>query len=108
MTIDILAIIGVIIANAEAWLPTVTTIISFAVCLFWGVAKVKSAAKEMKSDTTIKEIREEQATLRGEVENSIATEQEMIRFMKRVLDDNHKIMRTPTNNDDDNDETNSI
>ena len=108
MVIDILAILGVIFANVEAWLPTFTTIISFAVCLFWGVAKVKNAANEMKSDTTIKEIREEQATLRGELENSIATEKEMIQFMKRVLDDNHKIMRTPTNNDNGNDENNSI
>lgn len=108
MVIDILAILGVIFANVEAWLPTATTIISFAVCLFWGIAKVKAAANEMKNDTTIKEIRDEQATLRGEVENSIATEKEMIQFMKRVLDDNHKIMRTPTNNDNGNDENNAI
>ena len=107
MVIDIVAILGVIAANVEAWLPTVTTIISFAVCLFWGVAKVKNAANEMKNDTTIKEIKEEQSTLRGEVENSLATEKEMIRLIKRVLDENHKIMRGPSN-EDDADDNNSI
>lgn len=95
MAIDILAIIGVIAANVEAWLPTVTTIMSAAVCLFWGAAKVKSAAKELKSDTTIKEMRDEQANLRGEVENSIATEKEMIRLMKIIIDENHHIKRGP-------------
>ena len=86
MGIDIIAIITAVVANVEAWLPMATAVISTIICLFVGIAKVKRACSDIRSDTTIREIKEGQ-------QNEEATNKEMIRLMKMYLDETHKIRR---------------
>lgn len=86
MGIDIIEIIKSITANAQSWLPTVTAIVSFIICLFVSIAKVKRACGDIRSDTTIREIKEGQ-------QNEEASNKEMIRLMKMYMDETHKIRR---------------
>lgn len=86
MSINLTEIINVCVANIEAWLPTVTAVVSALICCIWGVARLKKAANDLKSDKTIKEMREE-------IMNDHNENKEVHRLIQRYLDENHKIKR---------------
>ena len=88
MQINLTEFMNVLVENVNAWLPTVTSVLSIIICLVVGAAKIKKAANDLKSDKTIKELEEQ-------VINDIAENKETKRLIKKYLDENHKIMRGP-------------
>lgn len=78
MSINITEFINACVNNIEAWLPTVTAVVSALVCCIWGVARLKKAANDLKSDKTI-------AELRAEVENDLAENKETRKLERRII-----------------------
>lgn len=78
MDINITEIINTITSNVNAWLPTATSILSTVIVIFIGIARVKRACNDIKSDKTINE-------LRNEVRDEIAAEKESRRVNKRLI-----------------------
>lgn len=78
MEFNITEFITMCVNNVEAWLPTVTAVVSALVCCIWGVARIKKAANDLKSDKTI-------AELRAEVENDIAENKETRKLERRII-----------------------
>lgn len=84
MSINITEFINMCVANIEAWLPTVTAVVSALICCIWGVARLKKAANDLKSDKTITE-------LRAEVEADIAENKETRKLERRILNKLYKM-----------------
>lgn len=100
--VNITEIINTLANSYDAWLPTVISVGSIVATVFIGFARIKRACNDIRSDKTIGEMRDEMAQLRGEQQNQSATEKEMIRVVKRYLDETHKIRRnTNDENEDD-------
>lgn len=78
MEFNITEFINMCVNNVEAWLPTVTAVVSALVCCIWGVARIKKAANDLKSDKTI-------AELRAEVENDIAENKETRKLDRKII-----------------------
>ena len=72
--------------NVNAWLPTVTSIISIIICVVVGMAKLKAAAKDLKSNDVFEK-------LLAEIEADRSENRENKRLLRRYIDENHKIMR---------------
>lgn len=103
MSINITELITTFMSNLQQWLPTITTIASFLFCIIYGVGRVKRAANDLKSDKTVREIRDEQSATREEMVNIRTQEKEILRLVRRALDENHKIKRGTVNEADDDD-----
>lgn len=84
MSINITEFINACVNNIEAWLPTVTAVVSALVCCIWGVARLKKAANDLKSDKTI-------AELRAEVEQDITENKETRKLERRILNKLYKM-----------------
>lgn len=84
MSINITEFINMCVANIEAWLPTVTAVVSALICCIWGVARLKKAANDLKSDKTI-------AELRAEVEKDIAENKETRKTDRRIINKLYKM-----------------
>lgn len=78
MQFNITEFITMCVNNVEAWLPTATSVVSALICCIWGVARVKKAANDLKSDKTI-------AELKAEVENDIAENKETRKLDRRII-----------------------
>lgn len=78
MQLNITEIMTILANNVNAWLPTITSILSVAICIVVGMAKIKRAANDLKSDKTI-------AELRAEVENDIAENKETRKLERRII-----------------------
>lgn len=78
MQINITEIYNTVMSNVNAWLPTATSILSTAIVIFIGIARVKRACNDIKSDKTLNE-------LRNEVKEEIAAEKESRRVNKRLI-----------------------
>lgn len=92
MSINITEIINTCVNNIEAWLPTVTAVVSALVCCIWGVARLKKAANDLKSDKTITE-------LRAEVEQDIAENKETRKLERRILNKLYKMYEIGESNE---------
>ena len=86
MQINLTEMINVVVENVNAWLPTVTSVLSMIICLIWGVAKIKKASNDLKSDETIK-------NLESQMINEITESKEVRKLIKKYMDENHRIMR---------------
>lgn len=78
MQFNITEFITMCVNNVEAWLPTMTAVASALICCIWGVARIKKAANDFKSDKTI-------AELKAEVENDIAENKETRKLDRRII-----------------------
>lgn len=78
MSINITEIYNTIVSNVNAWLPTATSILSTVIVIFIGIARVKRACNDIKSDKTINE-------LKNEVREEIAAEKESRKVNRRLI-----------------------
>ena len=78
MSINITEIYNTVMSNVNAWLPTATSILSTVIVIFIGIARVKRACNDIKSDKTINE-------LRNEVREEIAAEKESRKVNRRLI-----------------------
>lgn len=78
MSINITEFINTVMNNVNAWLPTATSIISTALVIFIGIARVKRACNDIKSDKTLNE-------LRNEVREEITAEKESRKVNRRLI-----------------------
>lgn len=78
MSINITEIYNTVMSNVNAWLPTATSILSTAIVIFIGIARVRRACNDIKSDKTLNE-------LRNEVREEIAAERESRKVNRRLI-----------------------
>lgn len=83
MSINITEIYNTVMSNVNAWLPTATSILSTVIVIFIGIARVRRACNDIKSDKTINE-------LRNEVREEIAAEKESRKVNRRLI---NKLMK---------------
>lgn len=78
MSINITEIYNTVVSNVNAWLPTATSILSTAIVIFIGIARVRRACNDIKSDKTLNE-------LRDEVKQEIAANKETQKVNRRLI-----------------------
>lgn len=86
MNINITEIYNTVMSNVNAWLPTATSILSTAIVIFIGIARVKRACNDIKSDKTLNE-------LRDEVRKEISANKETQRVNRRLINKLMKIAK---------------
>lgn len=69
---------NVISDNINAWMPTLLSILSFIIFVIVGIARIKKAANDLKSDKTI-------AELRQEVRNDIAESKQLRKMDRKII-----------------------
>lgn len=87
MQINLTEIYNTVVSNINAWLPTVTSVLSTVIVIFIGIARVKRACNDIKSDKTLNE-------LRDEVKQEIATNKEAQRINRRLINKLLKLTKT--------------
>ena len=68
----------VISENINNWMPTLMSILSFIIFVIIGLARIKKAANDLKSDKTI-------AELKAEVENDIAESKQLRKMDRKII-----------------------
>lgn len=84
----------IISENINAWMPTLMSILSVIIFIFVGLAKIKKAANDLKSDQTI-------AELKAEVENDIAENKQTRKIDQRIINKLLKIYDLGINDEED-------
>lgn len=90
MQINLTELMNVIGENVNAWLPTVTSIISIIVCVVVGMARLKAATKELKNNDTFVE-------LLAELQADRSERKAQSKLLKKYINETRKVM---TRNDD--------
>lgn len=84
----------IVTENINAWMPTLMSILSVIIFIIVGLARIKKAANDLKSDKTI-------AELKAEVENDIAENKQTRKMDQKIINKLLKIYGSGINDEED-------